>query len=49
VVNIQVKDFWVVTLCSDMVGYQLFRGPCCLHLQGNAVDQGPVSSSQLHS
>jgi len=23
-----------VTMCSDMVGYQLFRVPCCLHLQG---------------
>jgi hypothetical protein len=25
--------FWVVTLCSDMVSYQHFRGPYCLHLQ----------------
>jgi len=28
---LQVKDFWVVTLCSDVVGYQHFGGPCCLH------------------
>jgi len=26
--------FWVVTLCSDVVGYQQFGGPCCLDLQG---------------
>jgi hypothetical protein len=25
--------FWITTLCSD-VGYQHFKGPCCLHLQG---------------
>jgi len=22
-----------VTLCSDVVGYQCFGGPCCLHLR----------------
>jgi hypothetical protein len=31
--NIQVKFFWVVILCSVMVRYHCFRGPCCLHLQ----------------
>jgi len=34
VVKIQVEVFWVVTLCSIVVGYQCFRGPCCFHLQG---------------
>jgi hypothetical protein len=24
---------WVVTPCNVVVGYQSFRGPCCLHLQ----------------
>jgi len=24
--------FWVVTPCSVVVGYQRFRGSCCLHL-----------------
>jgi len=33
----QVEIFWVVTLCSDGVGYPEGAGsevPCCLHLQG---------------
>jgi hypothetical protein len=30
----QVEVFWVVTPCSVLVGYQRFRVPCCLHLQG---------------
>jgi hypothetical protein len=25
--------FWVMTPCSDVVGYLSFGGPCCLHLQ----------------
>jgi hypothetical protein len=33
-VKIQVQVFWVVTPCNDVVGYQRFRNPCCLHLQG---------------
>jgi hypothetical protein len=48
VVMFQVKVFWVVTLCSVVVGYQCFRGPCYLHLQGevaimgeNGTDRGP--------
>jgi hypothetical protein len=32
-VKIQVEGFWVVTPCSAVVGYKLFGGPCCLHLQ----------------
>jgi len=32
--NIQVAVFWIVTLCSDVAGYQHFIGPCCLHIQG---------------
>jgi len=30
----QVKVFWVVMLCSVVVGHQCFRGSCYLHLQG---------------
>jgi hypothetical protein len=32
-VKIQVEFFWVVTPCN-VVEYQCFRGPCCLHLLG---------------
>jgi len=31
--------FWVVTPCSDVVGYQRYGGPCCLHLQGEVTIQ----------
>jgi hypothetical protein len=40
VVNIQVKVFWVVTLCTVVVEYQCFRGPCCLHLHGEVTGDG---------
>jgi len=34
-VMFQVEGFWVVMLSWSVVeGYQRFRGPCCLHLQG---------------
>jgi len=29
----QDSVLWVVTLCYDVVGYQCFGGPCCLHLR----------------
>jgi hypothetical protein len=29
--RIQVVVFWVMTPCSDVVGYQYFGGPCWLH------------------
>jgi hypothetical protein len=29
-----VEVFWVVMPCSVVVGYTLFRGPYCFHLQG---------------
>jgi hypothetical protein len=29
--------FWVVTSCSDVVGYHCFGGSCCLHLQGEVM------------
>jgi hypothetical protein len=32
-VKIQVI-FWVVMPCNTAIEYQHFRGPCCLHLQG---------------
>jgi len=38
VVKFQVEVFWVVTLCSVVVGYRCFRGTCYLHLLG----EGPL-------
>jgi len=32
-VKIQAVVFWLVTQCSDVAGYQYFRGPCCLTLK----------------
>jgi hypothetical protein len=32
VVEIKVKVFWLVMLCSVVKGYQHSRGPCCLAL-----------------
>jgi hypothetical protein len=34
VMKIQVQVFLVVIPLSSVVGYQCFRGPCCLHHQG---------------
>jgi len=36
-VKIQVEVFWVVMLCSVVVGYQCFRGQSCLQLQGEVT------------
>jgi len=33
-VLIQLIVFCVVMLCTGVVGYQCFGGPCCLHHQG---------------
>jgi hypothetical protein len=29
-----VMVFWVMMPCNEVIGYQHFRGPCCLHLEG---------------
>jgi len=42
-VNIRVKVFWVLISCSVVVGYQHFRGPCCLHLQAAWTSETLVS------
>jgi hypothetical protein len=31
----KVMVSWFVMPCGDVVGYQCFGVPCCLHLQGN--------------
>jgi hypothetical protein len=40
--KIQVEFFWVVTQYSVVVGYQRFRGPCCLHLQAEVAGRQAV-------
>jgi hypothetical protein len=40
--RIWTQVFWVVTPCSFAVG-QRFRGPCCLHLQGEGTSETLVS------
>jgi len=50
-VKIQVEVFWIVTQHSVIIGYQHFRGPCCLHLQGEVNDAGfsvPVSAGLVY-
>jgi hypothetical protein len=42
-----VEVFWVVTPCSDVVGYQRFGGTCCLHLQGPKTRKPQLESSPL--
>jgi len=39
----QVMVFWVVTLCSFVVGNQRFRGPCYLHLQDGMAGRARVT------
>jgi hypothetical protein len=38
-VKVQVEVFCVVTLCSVVVGYKSFGGPCCLHLQSEEEEE----------
>jgi hypothetical protein len=39
----QVKVFWVVMVCSVVLGYHCFRGSCCLHLHGEVARMGKNS------
>jgi hypothetical protein len=34
-VSTKMAVFWVVEPCSQVEVYQRFRGPCCLHHQGD--------------
>jgi hypothetical protein len=47
--KIQVMVFWVLTPCSDVVGYQIFRGPYYLQLQGEVKMEAARSSETLVS
>jgi hypothetical protein len=35
--HIKMAVFWVVAPCSLVEVYQRFRGPCCLHNQGEGI------------
>jgi len=43
-IKIQVSLFWIVTRCSDVVGYERFGGPFRLHLHplGSDLNQRSV-------
>jgi len=43
-----VVVFWVVTPCSVVVGYQRFKGPCCV-LQQYTVSQPRIPRIQTKS
>jgi hypothetical protein len=47
--KIQVMGFWVVMPCSDLVKYQHFREPCCLHFQVHFTPEIGWSSEALVS
>jgi hypothetical protein len=33
---VKVYVIWIMMPCNDVTAYQRFRGPCRLHLQGEA-------------
>jgi hypothetical protein len=39
---------WVVTPFGVVVGYQRFRGPCCLHLHSTSLHSEDEGKSNLH-
>jgi hypothetical protein len=47
--KIQVTVFWIVTLCSDVVGYQRSERPCCLRLHGEEERKAAWFSETLVS
>jgi len=44
----QVEVFCVVTPCSIVVGYQRYKGPCCLYLQGEVKMAAWISETTYH-
>jgi len=47
--KLQFEVLWVTTPCSILVGYRRFRGPCCLHLQGEMKMEAAWTSETLVS
>jgi len=49
VVMFQVEFFWIFIPCTVVVGYQRFRDPYCLHLQGeNGVTTQKTPTLYIH-
>jgi len=46
--HFQITVFQVMIPCSDVVGYQCFRGPCCLHFQSevNGTEKEGVATGR---
>jgi hypothetical protein len=42
-VSMKMAVFWVVAPCSLVEVYRRFRGPCCLHHQGDIALHGPTT------
>jgi hypothetical protein len=42
--KIQAEVFWFMTLCSVVVGYHRFRGPCCLAHHNTGVTTSKTST-----
>jgi hypothetical protein len=45
--KIQVTVFWIVTPCSDVIGYRRFGGSFCLHLHSEDRDFDPSVPSDM--
>jgi hypothetical protein len=43
--SLKIAVFWVVAPCSLVEVYQRFRGPCCLHHQGESLQPRRQQSS----
>jgi hypothetical protein len=48
-VGTEMAVFWVVAPCSLVEVYQRFRGPCCLHHQGDCSDNTAQQSRRQPS
>jgi hypothetical protein len=47
-VSTKMAVFWVVAPCSLVEIYQRFRGPCCLHHQGDDNDPScPIKGREI--
>jgi hypothetical protein len=44
-----VEIFWILTPCNIVVGYQRFRCPCCLYLEGDVKMEAAWTSETLVS